>query len=209
MTRKGMLLVLMQPPVHLEEEYNDWYDTEHLVDRLSAPGFEAGRRYVSAGGGQRTYIAVYDLENVHVLETPEYHKLSGNSFTPWTKRLMRRIRRYRMLTEQVFPGDTISEPCSHMFLARFSGLSRADESAVVDGVRAAFAAQPQTLQYRVFTEEKDGAIAYLALVGGCAPAENGMTVEKLGRRVAGSVDLVLSLTPHRIGMTWERSIDEK
>ena len=31
MTRKGMLLVLMQPPAHLEEEYNDWYDNVHRV----------------------------------------------------------------------------------------------------------------------------------------------------------------------------------
>ena len=122
MARKGMLLVLMQPPAHLEEEYNDWYDTEHLADRLSAPGFETGQRYVSAGGGPRTYIAVYDLADVHVLETPEYRKLSGSSFTPWTKRLMRRIRRYRMLTEQIFPGDAISQSCSYLFLHSWRSL---------------------------------------------------------------------------------------
>ena len=208
MARKGMLLVLMQPPAHLEEEYNDWYDTEHLADRLSAPGFETGQRYVSTGGGPRTYIAVYDLADVHVLETPEYRKLSGDSFTPWTKRLMRRIRRYRALTEQVFPGDAVSQPCSHLLLTRFSGLSGTDESAVIGAMGTAFAVQPQVMQYRVFAEEKDGAINYLALVGGCAPVDNAMTVENLGKRVAGSVDLAISLVPHRIGMTWERSIGE-
>jgi hypothetical protein len=208
MVRKGMLLVLMQPPAHLEEEYNDWYDTEHLADRLSAPGFETGQRYVSTGGGPRTYIAVYDLADVHVLETPEYRKLSGNSFTPWTKRLMRRIRRYRALTEQVFPGDAVLQPCSHLFLTRFSGLSRTDESAVIGAAETTFASQPQVIQTRVFAEEKDAVTNYLVLVGGCAPVENTMTVESLGRRVAGSIDLAISLAPHRIGMTWERSIEE-
>ena len=208
MARKGMLLVLMQPPAHLEEEYNDWYDTEHLADRLSAPGFETGQRYVSAGGGPRTYIAVYDLADVHVLDTPEYRKLSGSSFTPWTKRLMRRIRRYRMLTEQIFPGDAISQSCSHLFLTRFSGLSKTDESAVIGAVETSFTRQPQVIQSRVFAEEKDGATNYLVLVGGCAPVDNAMTVENLGRRVAGSADLAIRLVPHRIGMTWERSIEE-
>jgi hypothetical protein len=208
MTRKGMLLVLMQPPAHLEEEYNDWYDTEHLPDRLSAPGFEAGRRYVSIGGGPRTYVAVYDLADVHVLETPEYRKLSGSSFTPWTKRLMRRIRRYRLLTEQVFPGDAISQPCSHLFLSRFSGLSGTDESAVIGAMKTAFAGQPQVIQCRVFAEPTDSATNYLVLVGGCAPVDNTLTVDGLGGRIAGSMDLALSLMPYRIGMTWERSIEE-
>jgi hypothetical protein len=198
----------MQPPAHLEEEYNDWYDTEHLADRLSAPGFETGRRYVSTGGGPRTYIAVHDLADVHVLETPEYRKLSGNSFTPWTKRLMRRIRRYRMLTEQVFPGDALSQPCSHLFITRFSGLSKTDEGAVIGAMQTAFASQPQVIQYRVFVEENDGATNYLALVGGCAPFANAMTLDNLGRRIAGSTDLTISLVPHRIGMAWERSIEE-
>jgi hypothetical protein len=203
-----MLLVLMQPPAHLEEEYNDWYDTEHLIDRLSAPGFESGRRYVAATTGPRTYVAIYDLADPHVLETPAYCKVSGNNFTPWTKRLMRRIRRYRMLTEQVFPGDAISEPCSHLFLARFADLGQDDGHAVIEGIQATFATQPQTLQTRVFAEEKDGAITYLALIGGCAPADNRMTVERFGQRIVSSVDFTLNLIPHRIGMTWERSIDE-
>jgi hypothetical protein len=208
MARKGMLLVLMQPPAQLEEEYNDWYDTEHLADRLSAPGFETGRRYVSTGGGPRTYVAVYDLADVHVLETPEYRKLSGSSFTPWTKRLMRRIRRYRVLAEQVFPGDAISQPCSHLFLSRFSGLSGTDESAVIGAMKTAFAGQPQVIQCRVFAEPTDSATNYLVLVGGCAPADNTLTVDGLGGRIAGSMDLALSLMPYRIGMTWERSIEE-
>jgi hypothetical protein len=208
MARKGMLLVLMQPPVHLEEEYNDWYDTEHLADRLCAPGFESGRRYVSTGGGPRTYIAVYDLADVHVLETPEYRKLSGNSFTPWTKRLMRRIRRYRALTEQVFPGDAVSQSCSHLFLIRFSELSSADENAVIDAAQTAFAGQPQVVQCRVFAEENNAGTSYMVLVGGCAPVENAMTVDNLGGRLAGRADLTMSLMPCRVGMTWERSIEE-
>jgi hypothetical protein len=34
---KGLLLVTMEPPACLEEEFNDWYDTEHLPQRRTAP----------------------------------------------------------------------------------------------------------------------------------------------------------------------------
>jgi|NGEPerStandDraft_6_1074524.scaffolds.fasta_scaffold180417_1 hypothetical protein len=208
MSHKGMLLVMMQPPYHLEEEYNDWYDTEHLLDRLSAPGFETGKRYVSSSSGPRTYLAIYDLTDIHVMETPEYRKLSGTSFTPWTKRLMRRMRRYRALTEQVSPGDAVSQPCSSLLLVRFSGLLAADAGAVVDGVEVSFAREKLTLQHRVFAEERDGGVNYFAMVGSSAPLENRMGAETFGKRIAGSIDLAMSFMPYRVGMTWERSIEQ-
>jgi hypothetical protein len=203
-----MLLVLMQPPYHLEEEYNDWYDTEHLIDRLSAPGFETGKRYVTTSGGPRTYLAAYDLAHVHVLETPEYRKLSGASFTPWTKRLMRRIRRVRALTEQVSPGDALSVACASLLLVRFGGLLATDADAVVGGVEASFAHQAPTLQHRVFVEERGGAINYFAMIGSSTPLENRMTPASFGRRVAEAIDLTMSFVPYRVGMTWERSIEQ-
>ena len=209
MSRKGMLLVLMQPPSHLEEEYNDWYDTEHLLDRLSAPGFESGKRYVSISGGPRTYIVFYDLADIHVLETPEYRKLSGSSFTPWTKRLMRRIPRYRALTEQVHPGESIAEPCSNLLLLRFSGLAKGDAAAIVSGVEKSFGNQEQTAQCRVFAEEENGAINYFALIGSFSPMENKITAETFGRRLAGSVDLSIGFATYKVGMTWERAIAQE
>ena len=33
---KGFLLVLMQPPPTLEEEFNAWYDDEHIPRLLKA-----------------------------------------------------------------------------------------------------------------------------------------------------------------------------
>jgi hypothetical protein len=72
---KGFLLVLMQPPPALEEEFNDWYDTEHVPERLSVTGFETALRYISLTGTPR-YLAMYDLANAQVLESPEYLRVS-------------------------------------------------------------------------------------------------------------------------------------
>ena len=48
------------PPAEFEEEFNAWYDTEHVPERLGIPGFESGLRYVSADRPRR-YLALYDL----------------------------------------------------------------------------------------------------------------------------------------------------
>jgi hypothetical protein len=37
--KRGLLLTLTEPPAAMEEEFNAWYDTEHLAERLAIPGF--------------------------------------------------------------------------------------------------------------------------------------------------------------------------
>ena len=35
----GLLLATMEPPAGLEEEFQDWYDSEHFPERQGCPGF--------------------------------------------------------------------------------------------------------------------------------------------------------------------------
>ena len=63
---KGLLLVTMEPPASLEDEFNDWYDTEHFPQRRGLPGFESASRWVCIEGWPR-WAALYDLESVGVL----------------------------------------------------------------------------------------------------------------------------------------------
>src|SRR4029450_2653304 len=43
---KGLLLATMEPPANIEEEFQDWYDTEHFPERQTCAGFETARRFV-------------------------------------------------------------------------------------------------------------------------------------------------------------------
>ena len=56
---KGLLLVTMEPPASLEDEFNDWYDTEHFPQRRGLPGFESASRWVCIEGWPR-WAALYD-----------------------------------------------------------------------------------------------------------------------------------------------------
>ena len=66
-----LLMVLMQPPPSMEEEFDAWYDTEHLPERIVLPGFHSGARYICVDGYPR-YMALYDLENEAVLESDSW-----------------------------------------------------------------------------------------------------------------------------------------
>ena len=56
MAQKGFLLVLMQPPLTIEEEFNAWYDTEHIPERLAVPGVETAVRFSSTTGAAPKYL---------------------------------------------------------------------------------------------------------------------------------------------------------
>ncbi len=49
-----------------EEEFNAWYNTQHLPDLLSLPGFLDAARYEAVKGGPQ-YLAVYEIAGVEAL----------------------------------------------------------------------------------------------------------------------------------------------
>ena len=46
-------------PEH-EDEFNRWYDEEHIPERLSIPGVLSAARYAAVQGGPK-YLACYEL----------------------------------------------------------------------------------------------------------------------------------------------------
>lgn len=80
----GLLMVWADVPVDKEQEFNRWYNEEHLAERMAIPGFLSGARYEAFKGGPK-HLAVYELESPAVLQSAAYKKVSENP-TPWTKR---------------------------------------------------------------------------------------------------------------------------
>jgi len=59
-SNRGLLLTITEPPPAMEEEFNAWYDTEHLAERLAIPGFRSARRWTLDGpSGAGKYLATY------------------------------------------------------------------------------------------------------------------------------------------------------
>lgn len=154
----GFLLVMMQPPPVMEEEFNAWYDTEHLLDRMAVPGFLSGRRYVNLDGHPR-YLAMYDMTSYDILTTPAYLAVSGASFTPWTRRVTSRVLVDRRAGVQILPGAAQTGRAARLMLLRFHDVGQADHAVLAETVRAAFAGRPENSGVRVLVCE-DGTTCY-------------------------------------------------
>ena len=91
---RGLLVVQMEVDPENVEELNSWYWEEHIPERLACPGFLSARRYQAADGSGR-FLALYDLEDVSALYTPEYRHVIENG-TSRTKAVGKIARITRM-----------------------------------------------------------------------------------------------------------------
>lgn len=87
---RGVLLVITDAAPEFEAEFNEWYDREHLKDRVATTGFLSARRYV-ASEAVRKYLAVYETESIAVFESPAYKQKLAEQ-TDWSKRILKQFR---------------------------------------------------------------------------------------------------------------------
>lgn len=108
---RGLLLTLTEPPAAMEEEFNAWYDEEHLAERLAIPGFRSATRWVAdVPPGSGKYLATYELDSLAVLSSPAYLARFHNQ-TPWSRRCLGKAVVFkRWACEQVEPGTADPHP---------------------------------------------------------------------------------------------------
>lgn len=194
MPNKGFLLVLMQPPPAFEEEFNAWYDAEHIPERCATPGFETGLRFVCPDGAPK-YLALYDLARPEVLQSPEYLRVAGENSSPWTKRVTGRVRIYRSVGAQVYPGNAITGLCARVRLLRFRGLGADAQAQIIDGMRANYEGLPETKQIRVFAYDTGKGIDYLGMVEARTPFTALLDLAPFGVH-ADALDLFNTYAPY-------------
>ncbi len=109
---RGLLLTLTEPPPSMEEEFNAWYDGEHLAERLAIPGFRSATRWLAdVPPGQGKYLATYELDSPAVLSSAAY-LARYNHQTPWSRRCLGKAVVFRRWTcEQIEPG--MADPHPH------------------------------------------------------------------------------------------------
>jgi len=103
---RGLLLTMTEPPPHLEEEFNAWYDDEHMAERLAIPGYRSALRWVAnAKPGEGKYLATYELDSPAVLNSEAYLAKFNNP-TPWSRRSLKNCVVFRRWAcEQTHPGE--------------------------------------------------------------------------------------------------------
>jgi len=101
----GTILVVMMEvdPAH-EDEFNRWYNDEHLPERLEIPGYVSARRFkLEEGEGVLRYLCIWELEDGDPLRSEAYKaqqrrpsELRDRAHTYITQRM-------RGLYKQIYP----------------------------------------------------------------------------------------------------------
>lgn len=117
----GLMTVFTDVPAHLEEEFNRWYDEEHIPERLSIPGVLSAARYTSVEGGPK-YLAVYELSDPEAWHSEAWQHYLINP-TEWSKRMSPSIigetyirNLYRLIYPAPAPRETAQAGMSPVLL---------------------------------------------------------------------------------------------
>src|SRR5438132_1304802 len=84
---KGTLIAAMSIGQAAEDEFQDWYDTEHIPALAAVPGVLCARRF--RGTGNRKYVALYHLATPEVQDSAEWKQARQSD---WTRRLQPHFR---------------------------------------------------------------------------------------------------------------------
>lgn len=101
-TVPGLLFVWTDTDPAHEDDFNRWYDREHVAERVGVPGMLAGSRY-RAADGRRRYLGLYRAESLDVFRSAAYQQVFQQQ-TPWSLtnlgRMHNTVRRvYAVLAE--------------------------------------------------------------------------------------------------------------
>jgi len=195
--RPALLMVAMEPPAALEEEFNDWYDTEHAPQRLALPGFISASRWVCIEGWPR-WMAIYDLASEAAVRSEAYRNVSGPRSTPWSRRILPRTVGRSRVTAVALDGEPITPPLDPLRTSRLLVMGvpvPAGARATVAAVQGALARRDGVLQQRAFL---DANATLWLLVAFDAPVTSAALAAELGRPGgAGATTFNLYLPYHR------------
>lgn len=86
----GILGVWSSITAEAAEDYDAWYEREHMFERLEVPGFRRAKHYATVSGSPQ-FFTYFELDAPSVVVSPAYLTQSNNS-SAWTQRILPHFR---------------------------------------------------------------------------------------------------------------------
>ena len=76
--KRGILMVWTDIPPEVDADFNEWYNREHVPDRINkVPGFTRARRFTAISGTPK-YLALYETRSAEVFRSESYLAINKN-----------------------------------------------------------------------------------------------------------------------------------
>ena len=106
-----VLVVTMEVDESDENEFNEWYNEQHLPERMAIPGYVSARRFKLEGDNNNNalkYLCIWELEDGSPLESEMYRDQNAHP-TELYLRVNETIKaRTRGLYTQIYPNPGTS-----------------------------------------------------------------------------------------------------
>jgi hypothetical protein len=143
-------MVYTDVSVEHEEEFNRWYDEEHIPERLSIPGVLNAARYVAVRGGPK-YLACYEIVAPETWHSDAWQYYLNHP-TEWSKRMSPSVigdNYIRNLYRLIYPDD-VPEATANAEMAPALLVGRMEVPIELDEVfNAAYDAERLPLYYTI------------------------------------------------------------
>lgn len=139
----GMMITFTQVAADLEDEFNEWYNREHLDERIDLPGFRRARRY-EAIDAEIKYMSTYECEVATDIGSPTYLDVLSRP-SGWSKKIMPQFTKWHRMVGRVV-ADASHGMGAFLVLARFHpdpGRAEAAEAWLTGGILDDISARPQ------------------------------------------------------------------
>jgi hypothetical protein len=95
----GILAVWSGIDAEAEDDYNAWYEREHMFERVEVPGIRRARHYQTVSGTPK-FFTYFELAEPAVVSSGVYLAQSDNS-SPWTQRILPHFREVNRTASRV------------------------------------------------------------------------------------------------------------
>lgn len=138
----GMMITFTEVAAELEDDFNEWYNREHLDERIDLPGFRRARRY-EAIDAEIKYMSTYECAEPTDIGSPTYLDVVADP-SDWSKRIMPGFTKWHRMVGRIV-ADSARGMGAFLALARFHPDPERSEEAeawLTGGVLEELAARP-------------------------------------------------------------------
>jgi len=129
---QGLLMTFTQVPAALEADFNEWYNREHLDERINIPGFRRARRYEGLDTAIK-YFTTYEALTPDDIASPAYLDVLQDQ-TAWSQRIMPQFSKWHRMPCRVVADHTHGMGAALALLRLFPEPAQADDLAAwLDG----------------------------------------------------------------------------
>jgi len=96
---QAMLMTFTEVAPEHDADFGEWYNREHLDERINLPGFRRARRYQAVRAPIR-YLSTYEALRIDDIASPRYLELLKQQ-TAWSQRVIKRFTQWHRISGRV------------------------------------------------------------------------------------------------------------